>query len=116
MAEIYCDYRDYAGLHSRAEYFLRLDNVPKFLPGYELLLKAIVLRHVEGPMTENMFLRLLKENVSVIPFNNTAYKKRDDALQWMIEALYVADIIPEDHEDDVVDELYSYIREIAGKL
>ena len=115
MCQIKCNYDSYAGLHSRAEYFLRLDNVPKDEPGYDILLKSIILRNVEGPMTEVLLINLLKAIGTVIPFNKNKYKEREDAVEWMIEALIIADIISEDSET-AVDELYSYIREISMKL
>ena len=108
--------REYPGLYSRVEYHLRLDGVPKNNnPGFELLRKSIIIAKIYGRMTESMFLEKLKEG-TVIPMNKDLRKDRDEALQWMIESLEIADIIPVEHEDDVEKLLFSYIREVAGRL
>ena len=108
--------KEYPGLYSRVEYHLRIDGIPKNNnPGFELLRKSIMIAKVYGRMTESMFLDKLKEGI-VIPTNKDLRKDRDEALQWMIESLEIADIIPVEHEDNVETLLFSYIREVANRL
>ena len=109
--------KDYPGLFSRAEYHLRIDGVPKDnSPGFELLKKGIVIAKIFGKLPEEIFLEKLYEGGTIIPMNKELKKDRDRAVQWMIEAIEVADIIPLEHEDDVEGILYSYIREVANRL
>lgn len=109
--------KEYPGLYSRAEYLLRLDGIPRDNnPGFELLRKSILIAKVYGRLPADIFLDKLKEGGTIVPNNKDLIKERDLALQWMIEALEVADIIPLDHNEDVELLLYHYIREIANKL
>ena len=109
--------KEYPGLYSRAEYLLRLDGIPRDNnPGFELLRKGVLIAKVYGKLPEDIFLEKLKEGGTIVPNNKDLKKERDLALQWMIEALEVADVIPLDVHDDVELLLYQYIREIANKL
>ena len=113
-----CDlFRDYPGLYARVEYLLRIDGIPKDNnPGFELLRKGIMLAKIHGKMSADIFLEKLRENGTIVPNNRDLVKERDMAVQWMVEALEIADIIPVEHEEDVERLLYSYIREMANKL
>ena len=109
--------KEYPGLYTRAEYFLRLDGIPRDNnPGFELLRKSVLIARVYGPLPIDIFLEKLREGGTIVPNNRDLVKERDLALQWMIEALEVADIIPLEHDDNVEFLLYHYIREIADKL
>lgn len=113
-----CDIiRDYPGLYARVEYLLRLDGIPKDNnPGFELLRKGIMIARVYGKLPVDIFLEKLRENGTIVPNNRDLRKERDMAIQWMIEALEVADIIPVENDEDVERLLYLYIREMANKL
>ena len=109
--------KDYPGLYSRVEYHLRLDGIPKEnSPGFELLRKGIMIAKVYGYLPVDIFLEKLYEGGTIVPKSKELKKDRDIALQWMIEALETADIIPLDHEEDVERILYMYIREVANRL
>lgn len=109
--------KEYPGLYARAEYLLRLDGIPRDNnPGFELLRKSVMIAKVYGRLPSDIFLEKLKEGGTIVPNNKDLRKDRDLALQWMIEALEVADVIPLEHNDDVEILLYQYIREIADKL
>ncbi len=113
-----CDiFRDYPGLYARVEYLLRLDGIPRNNnPGFELLRKGIMIAKIHGRLPSDIFLEKLRENGTIVPNNRDIKKDRDMAVQWMVEALEIADIIPVDHEEDVERLLYLYIREMADKL
>lgn len=109
--------KDYPGLYSRVEYHLRLDGIPRDnSPGFELLRKGIMIAKIYGKLPADIFLEKLYEGGTIVPKSKDLIKDRDLALQWMIEALETADIIPLNHEEDVEAILYMYIREVANRL
>ena len=112
---IICDQKYYGGLFENAGFYLRDDDIPMFLPGFELLKKSIVIRKICGPINEEFLLMMLKTMGTLVPLKKDKEENEDDAVAWMIEALIIADIIDE-NEEDKKSFLYSYIREIAGKI
>ena len=110
-----CQIAQYPGLYAKAEEQLRLENVPRECPGYELIKRGIVIAKIEGQMSSREFLKMIKEGI-VIPSNRELKKNRDNALQWMIEALEVAEVIPLEPDEDIERLTYLFIREMADKL
>ena len=111
-----CSKVRYKEFYDEAEYFLRKYNIPKENnPGYELLRRGIVIEKVYDHPSEEVLMKQLKAGM-VIPINRYLKKDRDDAVQWMIEALEIANIIPLNHEEGVEKILFSFIRKIADRL
>ena len=112
-----CSIMKYSEFYSQVEFYLREYNIPKEnSPGYELLRRGIVIEKVYDHPSEELFMKKLKADGIIIPVNRYLKKDRDDAIQWMIEALEVAEIIPLNHEDDVENILFGFIKKIADRL
>ena len=112
-----CSIMKYGEFYSQVEFYLRECNIPRENnPGYELLRRGIVIEKVYDHPSEEVFMKKLKADGIIIPINRYLKKDRDDAIQWMIEALEVAEIIPLNHDEDVENILFGFIRKIAERL
>lgn len=114
-----CKMAEYPGLYMKTMGLLREVGIKPETPGYEILRRAIVVYKVHGRLPEGDFLRKVKDNI-VIPSNKELAgkleaKERDIAIQWMIEAIMIANII-QDESESVEDSLMSFINEMAHKL
>ena len=101
-----CNFSEYPGLYAKANGFLRNEGIKPEMPGYELLKRAIVICNVEGEMPKEKLLEKVKEGM-VIPSNRSLKKERDEAEQWMIEAIKSVGI-------DI--ELEEFIKQLSDEL
>ena len=107
-----CKISSYPGLYSKANEILRGEEISPEMPGYEFLKRAIVIYRVDGEQPKEKFFSEIKEGM-IIPankdlgFENKKDKNRDEAEQWMIEAIKSAGIdIP----------LMEYIKQLAEEI
>jgi len=98
---------DYPAFFSKTIELLRYEGIKKGTPGYELLIRAIVICKVEG--SKNLYEKVSKQRV-LIPFTEVDLTKKQDrtpAEQWMIEALK-----GEGYEMDVI----TFVQNLAKKI
>ena len=63
-----CKIKDYPGLYAKAMEKVRLTGIKSTMPGYEMLIKAIVIYKVDGK--KDLYQHVAEES-SVVPSNHT---------------------------------------------
>ena len=102
-----CKIKDYPGLYLKAREVVRLTGINPEMPGYEMLVKAIVIYKVEGP--ERLYEKVAEES-SVVPGQRALdeqEEKRHPVQQRLIESMKGIGI----EYDDVI----YFIEELANK-
>ena len=82
-----CRMQDYSGLYLKAKEAVRLTGINPEMPGYEMLVKAIVIYKVEGP--ERIYEKVAEQS-SVVPFQRPLgenAQKRHPVQQMILEAV-----------------------------
>lgn len=79
-----CKMKNFPQMYEKARVIVRLTGINPEMPGYEMLIKAIVTYKVDGP--ENLLNNIAKET-SVIPSLKPLEKDRHPVEQMMIEAM-----------------------------
>lgn len=120
-----CKITEYPGLYAKVTQYLRLEGIHQEIAGFEILRNAIIIYKVEGKLPKEKFLQKIEE-VTFIPANRDLNpeklekKERNMAMQWMIEAIAAAGLIPEDEDmenkSDKEKILMLFIEEMAAKL
>lgn len=103
-----CRISDYPGLYMKAKEIVRTTGISSEMPGYEMLVKAIVIYKVQG-------IKELYQNVaeasSVVPCQKpltAGEEERHPVKQRILESMRSVGI----EEDDVK----SFIKELAAKI
>ena len=102
-----CKISEYPGLYMKAKEMVRTTKINPVMPGYEMLVKAIVICKVEG--TDNIYNAVAKE-MSVIPGQECLTSKEEErhpVKQMILEAMRSVGI-----EDDVK----GFIVDLASQL
>ena len=103
-----CKMKDYPGLYIKAKEVVRLTGINPEIPGYEMLITAIVIYKVEGP---ELLYEKVAEEISVVPGQKPLDKKEEErhpVQQWMTEAMKSIGI----DYDDVI----TLVAELAENL
>ena len=103
-----CKMKDYPGLYIKAKEVVRLTGINPEIPGYEMLITAIVIYKVEGA---KLLYEKVAEEISVVPGQKPLDKKeekRHPVEQWMTEAMKSIGI----DYDDVI----TLVAELAENL
>ena len=103
-----CKVKNYPGLYLKAKETVRLTGINPEMPGYEMLITAIVIYKAEG--TEHLYEKVAEE-ISLVPGQKTLDEKeqrRHPVEQWMTEAMKSIGI---DY-----DNVISFVEELAENL
>lgn len=120
-----CKISDYPKLYLKAEWRLIHEGIPKDVPGFEILKRAIVIYKVDGADDRNLFFEKVEKGI-VIPASEVNFGE-DKKLppftllkQWMIEAIAIAGLIPRnqksDSKTDREERIMLFIEKMAKKL
>lgn len=103
-----CRIKDYPGLYIKAKEVVRRTGINPEMPGYEMLIKAIVIYKVKG--REGLYENIAKET-SVVPGQRPLDHKEEErhpVQQRLIEAMRSVGI---DYDDDM-----TFVEELAESL
>lgn len=79
-----CKMKNHPQMYNRAREMVRSTGINPEMPGYEMLIKAIVTYKVDGP--ENIYANIAKET-SVIPAQKDLEKNQHPVKQMMTESM-----------------------------
>ena len=102
-----CKMKDYPGLYMKAKEIVRITGINATMPGYEMLIKAIVICKVQG--NKDLYNAVADES-SVIPGQKPLTSKEEDrhpVKQMILEAMRSVGI-----EEDVK----FFIEELADEI
>lgn len=79
--------KDYPGLLAKARHTIREIGVNERMPGFEMLIKALVIIKVIPNITEEQLLEVVECNMSLIPSISPVITKKSPVEHWMLEAV-----------------------------
>lgn len=102
-----CKVKDYPELYKKARGIVRVTRINNSMPGYEMLIKAIVICKVQG--TEDLYSETARET-SVVPVQR--YLTRDEKKRHPVEQMILEAMRSSGIEDSVMD----FIQKLANQI